>query len=69
MTVPSPPLDLATPGRYHVVGVGAAEPVLAADRPDERGVPLDQFVPRLAAAVPGPGHQLLGKRGNFRRIR
>ena len=40
------------------LGVRAAEPVPAADRPGQRGVPLDQRVPRLLVAVPGPGHQV-----------
>ena len=42
----------------NVVGVGAAQPVLAADRPDERGVPLDECVPRLLFAVSGARHQV-----------
>src|SRR5450631_4022880 len=35
-----------------VVGVGAAQPVPAADGPEQRGVPLDQCVPRLPVAIP-----------------
>jgi hypothetical protein len=36
-----------------VVGVGAAEPVPAADGPDQRGIPLHERVPRLLVAVSG----------------
>jgi hypothetical protein len=41
-----------------VVGVGAAESVPAADRPNERGVPLDEGVPRLLVAVSGAPYQV-----------
>ena len=41
-----------------VLGVGVAEPVPAADRPDQRGVPLDERVPRLLVAVSGASHQV-----------
>ena len=34
------------------------QPVPAADGPDQRGVPLDQRVPRLLVAVSGAGHQV-----------
>ena len=50
-----------------VVGVGPAEPVPAADRPDQRGVPLDQGVPRMFVAAPGQGHQACGPRVITRR--
>ena len=50
-----------------VVGVGAAEPVLTADRPDQRGVPLDQGIPRALVAASGPGHQVGGPRVIMRR--
>ena len=39
-----------------VVGIGAAQLVPAADRPDQRGVPLDQGVPRPLVAVRGAGY-------------
>src|SRR5580700_2279184 len=42
----------------HVVGVGVAEPVLAANRPDQRGVALDEGLPRLYVAVSGAGYQV-----------
>src|SRR5208282_2520993 len=41
-----------------IVGIGAAEPVPAADRPDQRGVPLHERVPRLLVAVSGAGYQV-----------
>jgi hypothetical protein len=41
-----------------VLGVGVAQPVPAADRPDQRGVPFHQRVPRLVVTVPGAGHQI-----------
>ena len=50
--------QLQPDGLAHVVGVGAVEPVLAANRPDQRGVPLDECVPRLCVAVPGARHQV-----------
>jgi len=43
-----------------IVGVGTAEPVPAADRPDQRDVPLDERVPRLFVATFGAGCQAGG---------
>ena len=40
-----------------VFGVGSLQPVPAADRPDQRGIPFHQRVPGLPLAVPGQGHQ------------
>ena len=40
------------------LGVGVAQPVLAADRPDQRGVPLDDFIPRLLVTVSRAGHHV-----------
>ena len=41
-----------------ILGIGVAQPVPAADGPDQRGVPLHQRVPRLPVAIPGAGHQV-----------
>ena len=41
-----------------VLGVGTTQLVLAADRPDQRGVPPDECIPRLFVAVPGAAHQI-----------
>ena len=45
-------------GLAYILGVGPLQPVAAADRPDQRGVPLDECVPGLLArrswrALPG----------------
>ncbi len=40
-----------------VLGIGPAQPVSAADGPDQRGVPVDEFVPRLLIAVSRACHQ------------
>ena len=45
----------------NVVGVDAAQPVPVADRPDERGIPVDEGVPRLFIAVSGVHHQVSGR--------
>jgi hypothetical protein len=45
-----------------IVGVGTAEPVPAADRPDQRGVPLDERVPCLFVAAFGAGYEAGGYR-------
>ena len=44
-------------GLADVLGIGAAQLVPAADRPDQRGVPLDEGAPRLLVGVGGAGHQ------------
>jgi len=41
-----------------ILGVGCVQPEVAADRPDQRGVPLDERVPRLLLAVLGACHQV-----------
>lgn len=41
-----------------VGSVGAAQPASAADGPDERGVPVDECVPRLFVAVSGAPHKV-----------
>jgi hypothetical protein len=41
-----------------ILSVGIAQPVLTADRPDQRGVPLDDLIPRLLLAIPRAGHQV-----------
>ena len=41
-----------------VAGAGVAEPVLAADGSHQRGVPLDEGVPRLLIVVPCARHQV-----------
>jgi hypothetical protein len=41
-----------------ILGVGCLQPEVAADRPDQRGVPLDECVPRLLLAVLGACHQV-----------
>jgi hypothetical protein len=38
-------------------GTDGAEPVLAANRPDQRGVALDECIPRPDVAVSGAGDQ------------
>ena len=48
----------------HVVGVGAGQPVPAADRPDERGVPLHQAVPGLLVAFSRARHQVIDRRAS-----
>jgi Alpha/beta hydrolase len=45
-------------------GVGAAEPVPAADGPDQRGVPLDKGVPGLLVAICRAGHQVIDRRAS-----
>ena len=40
-----------------VLGVGVAQPVLSADRPDQRGVPLDDLIPRLLVTASRAGYQ------------
>lgn len=40
-----------------LVGISAVQPVAAADGPHERGVPLDEVIPRWLVAVCGPYHQ------------
>ncbi len=52
-------VDQVQPHRLHdVLGVGATEPVPEADRPDQRGVPLDDPVPGLLVAVCRARHQV-----------
>jgi kumamolisin len=51
----------------NVLGGGAADPVPAADGPDQRGVSLDEGVPRPPIAVSGPGHQVADHRVVARR--
>jgi hypothetical protein len=41
-----------------VGGVGAGQPVPAADGPNQRGVPLDEGIPRLLVAASGARHQV-----------
>jgi hypothetical protein len=41
-----------------VGGIGAAQPVSAADGPGERGVPVDKCVPRLFVTVSGTRHKV-----------
>ena len=40
-----------------VGGIGGVQPVPAAERPDQRGVPLHQRGPRALVAVPGACYQ------------
>jgi len=40
-----------------IVGIRLAQLVSAAYRPDQRGISLEEFVPRLLVAVPGTCHQ------------
>jgi hypothetical protein len=40
-----------------IVGIHLAQPVSAAYRPDQRGISLEELVPRLLVAVPGTCHQ------------
>src|SRR5262249_27086236 len=41
-----------------VLGVGAAQPVVPADGPYERGVPLDEGIPRLLVALSGTRYEV-----------
>lgn len=41
-----------------VLGVGIAQAVVAADRPDERSVPFDDGIPRLLVAFSGTYYQV-----------
>ena len=45
-------------GLADVLGVGAVQLVPAADRPDQRRIPVDQRVPRRPVAVSGSCHQV-----------
>jgi hypothetical protein len=54
--------ELEPDGLADIGGVGAAQLVPAADRPDQRGVPLDEGLPRLLVAVCGAGHQGISRR-------
>src|SRR5689334_1747677 len=40
-----------------IVSIHLAQPVSAAYRPDQRGIPLEEFVPRVLVAVPGACYQ------------
>jgi hypothetical protein len=52
-------VDQVQPHRLHdVLGVGASEPVPEADRPDQRGVPVDDLVPGPLVAVCRTRHQV-----------
>jgi hypothetical protein len=54
--------ELEPDGLADIGGVGAAQLVPAADRPDQRRVPLDEGLPRLLIAVCGAGHQGISRR-------
>ena len=43
--------QLEPDGLGDVLGVGASQLIPSADRPDQRGVPLDECVPRLLVAI------------------
>src|SRR6185369_768103 len=45
-----------------VLGVDTAKPVVPADGPHERGVPLDEDIPRLLVAVFGTRYEVGDKR-------
>src|SRR5262245_26738751 len=49
--------QLEPDGLGDVLGVGGSQPVPSADRPDQRGVPLNECVPRLILAIAGAHHQ------------
>jgi len=51
-----------------IVRVGAAEPVPSADRPDERGVLLDERVPRPLVASSRTRHQVNDQRAIVHRV-
>src|SRR5690242_14244482 len=51
-----------------VLGVGAAELVPMTDRPNERGVPLDEYIPRLLVVVSGACHQISDRRAAAYRV-
>lgn len=50
--------ELQPDGLPDVLSIGAAQPVAAADGPDERSVPLDEGIPRLLVAIAGARHQI-----------
>ena len=56
--LPRCPYQVQPDGLADVLGVSAAQPMPTADRPDQRGVPLDECVPRLLLAVLGARHQV-----------
>jgi hypothetical protein len=51
-----------------IVSIHLAQPVSAAYRPDQRGISLEEFVPRVLIAVPGTCYQCgdrCGTRNSF----
>src|ERR1700733_7230181 len=54
--------------RADVFGVSTAQPMPTADRPDQRGVPVHERVPRLLLAAPGQRHQVRYRIGSCKPI-
>ena len=60
--------ELQPDGLADIAGVGAAQLVPAADGPDQRGAPLDEFIPRLLVAVSGASYQIGDRRVTTHRV-
>ena len=52
-----------------VLGVGVAKPVVSADGPYERGIPLDEDIPRLLVTLSGTRYEVGDKRAIAHRNR